>query len=100
MALTENQIIQAIKEGVAQSCACGHKDHVIRLFDRVEAMGAGNVEKGIESLAKSIVMMTRIRHLGERIGGEIAVWVARALFFFLLLLLGVGIKNYIEKGGP
>ncbi len=65
MALTEEEkgdIADVVRKAMADGCLCGHQEHVEHLFDRFKALGEGNIEKGIESFAKSIIVINKVRH--------------------------------------
>lgn len=100
MALSESEkkeLAEVVRSAVADGCLCGHKEHVVRLFQRVEAIGEGNIEKGIESTGKSIEFINKVRHWGEDAGGKIALAILQWAIFVIIAMAGVGI--WIKYGG-
>ncbi len=99
MALSDEdkqEIANLIRSTIADGCLCGHKANITHFFNRIEALGSGNIAKGIETATKTIGLLTGIRHLGERVGGSVAVALTVAAFMGLLALIGAGIKLWIR----
>ena len=102
MALTETDKVEiaeavaiGIKTAMSNGCLCGHGNNVVYLMDRLEAMGSGNIKKGIESFSKTFSMMTRIRHAGEKVGGAVAVFIVVSLVSGLGTLIYMGARAII-----
>jgi hypothetical protein len=101
--LTQEEI-DAIADAVSKrmpECRCGHPDHVVHLFGRFQAIGEGNVEKGIESFSKSVEFINKVRRWGEKAGGEIAMAAVKWIVFAIIGLAAVGVwLKYGSKGAP
>jgi hypothetical protein len=74
-----------------------YSQEVELLMSRLRAHGEGNLEKGIESFAKTLSMFTRIRKFGETVGGTTAVWLVKVLLTGLLALLVLGAAVKLGK---
>ena len=96
MALTDEDLekIEAIVK--SRDCSCGlsteAQGEMGHLFGRMKDLGKGNLNVGIEKFSKAVTLVANIRSLGEKVGGQVAIYLSILLVGGILTLLGLGLR--------
>lgn len=101
----ESAIEAGVRKGMKDGCICGHGGDVQYFMVRAKVAGNGNIEAGLESFAKTLAAMTRIRKAGERVGGAVFVALAVAGTMALVALMSEGLlarlwEYFRSRGAP
>jgi hypothetical protein len=96
-----SEIAAVIKQELSNGCLCGgHAPDVIYLMGRMKVIGNGNIEKGIESVSKTLNTLNKVRRIGEKVGGAVAVAVAVTISMGMLGLIWASVKAAIVQLRP
>lgn len=95
------EIVEIIQASMHRECLCGisaeTQQEMGHFFGRVKDLGNGNLNIGIERFSKAVSLMAKVRGTGERIGGQVAVWLSIAVIGGLLTIIGLGIRTMVQN---
>lgn len=101
--LIKEVVHDVVTSEVKKMCTCRlspeAREEAQHLFLRIQESGGGNIGIGVDELAKSISLITRIRKHGEKIGGAVSVTVFVAAATGILGAVVVAIKTWLAAMG-
>lgn len=102
MALSQEdkaEIVGIIQAALHRECSCGispdTQAEMGHFFGRVKDLGGGNLNIGIERFASSITLMSKVRGVGEKVGGAVFVWLAIVILGGIGTAIFIGIKSIV-----
>lgn len=108
----QSMINEAVVKGIAEGVARAHGECrfvavdpsiVGHIMEDFRELGDGDVLRGIHISRDNNKALSKIRRLGENVGGKITVWMCIAIIGGIVALMGWGVISKVSEiaaGGP
>ncbi len=84
----------------SRECACGispeTQNEMGHFFGRVKDLGDGNLNIGIERFSRAVALMSKVRGVGEKVGGAVFVWLAIVILGGIGTAMFIGVKSIVQ----